>query len=47
MIYYKHTGKETSYQVILNNNRGFRQVKSVVLKANGYAQVDFSMPDGS
>jgi hypothetical protein len=41
---YKWTGKSTTLYLTLNPPGGAPQTKPVILKANGYAQVDFEVP---
>jgi hypothetical protein len=43
-IDYKHTGKAATYTVKMVPPGGSQQTKSVALKANGYVQVDFTVP---
>jgi hypothetical protein len=44
MITYKHTGKAATFTTKIVTPGGFTQTKSVAMKANAFAQVDFTVP---
>jgi hypothetical protein len=43
-IFYKHTGKPTIYTVTLSVE-GYTETTMITLKANGFVQVDFIVPE--
>ena len=44
LMIYKHTGKAATYHVSITTPLGDTQTEAVILKANGFVQVDFSVP---
>ena len=44
VLSYKHTGKEATFYVSIVAPNGYKETKTVVLKANKLAQVDFRTP---